>query len=330
MAHATWHTFSPSIFSYLHQIILFLFSLHILLSICLHRSLNYYVSVLPRACTWVYKQANFSQKSLSPLLLHRLQLLLSSLHFTTACCLGPGFAEEELLFFLEVPCPFDHCCSCTALLVSTKRTAAICFSWQGPDHCSRTCSLTHCQCRRNILIAIVIYLAAFWLPKSLDYSGHAIQVHTQECAIQLHTQEHAIQVHSILVHHYVLSYTTRTRALLSNPVHYSCTAMYSRAPLVHVHHSYTCTTRTRAQLVLVHHSVLVHRSVISCTTHALLCTLVHPSRAAISCTTPTRAPLVLVHHSVILCTARAPLHNLVHHRAPLVLVHHSAISCTTA
>ena len=40
----------------------FLFSLHILLSIHLYRSLNSYVSVLPRACTWVYKQANYSQK----------------------------------------------------------------------------------------------------------------------------------------------------------------------------------------------------------------------------------------------------------------------------
>ena len=116
-----------------------------------------------------------AERALSPRLLHRLQLLLSSLHFTTTCCPGPGFAEEEL-FFLEVRCPVDRCCSCTILLVSTKRTAAL--PWRGPDQCSRTCSLTHCQCRRNILIAIVIYLAAFWLPKSLDYLGRAIQVHT--------------------------------------------------------------------------------------------------------------------------------------------------------
>ena len=67
-----------------------------------------------------------ARRALSPQLLHHLQLLLSSLHFTTACCPGPGFAEEEL-FFLEVSCPVDRCCSCTALLVSTKKTAAICF-----------------------------------------------------------------------------------------------------------------------------------------------------------------------------------------------------------
>ena len=54
----------------------------------------------------------------------------------------------------------------------------------------------------------------------------------------------------------------------------------------------------------------------------------------ISCITPySRAPLILVHHSVISCTTRAPLHNLVHlsftTRAPLrTLVHHS-YSCTT-
>ena len=50
VAHATWHTFSPSIISYVHLIIiLFLFLLHILLSIHLHRSFNSCVSVLPRA-----------------------------------------------------------------------------------------------------------------------------------------------------------------------------------------------------------------------------------------------------------------------------------------
>ena len=39
-----------------------------------------------------------ARRALSPWLLNRLQLLLSSLHFTTACCPGPGFAEEELFF----------------------------------------------------------------------------------------------------------------------------------------------------------------------------------------------------------------------------------------
>ena len=73
-----------------------------------------------------------ARRVLSPQLLHRLQLLLSSLHLTTACCPGSGFTEEELL---EVLCPVDRCCSCTALLVSTKRTAAICFSWR--SHSSR-------------------------------------------------------------------------------------------------------------------------------------------------------------------------------------------------
>ena len=246
--------------------------------------------------------------------------------------------RRSSFFFLEDPCPVDRCCPCTALLVSTKRTAAL--PWRGPDHCSRTCSLTHCQCRRIILIATVIYLAAFWLPKSLDYSGRAIQLHSayprtcypsahprtcylsahprtcypsahprtcyssahprtccpsahlrtsypsthprtcypsahprtcyptahprtcypsahSECAIQVHTQELAIQVHGILVHHYVLSCTTRTCAPFLNLVHYSCTATYSRAPI-------SCTTRTCAP---------------------------------ISCITPTRAPLLLVHHS---------------------------------
>ena len=228
-------------------------------------------------------------------------------------CLACVHQEDcSYLFLLKVPCPIDRCCSCTTLLVSTKRTAAL--PWQGPDHCSRTCSLTHCQCPHNILIAIVIYLAAFWLLKSLDYSGRAIQVHTLERAIQVHTQERAIQVHTqerailvhgILVHHYVLSCTTRTRALLRNLMHYSCTATYSRASIsctTRTRAPISCTTPTRAPLILVHHSALVHCSVISCTTRAPLCTLMHPSRA----------PLILMHQS----------------RAPLLLVHHS-FSCTT-
>ena len=91
---------------------------------------------------------------------------------------------SPLLLHLDVPCPVDRCCSCTTLLVSTKRTAAL--SWQGPDHCSRTCPLMHRQCHCNILVAVVIYIATFSLPKSFDYSGRAIQVHTQERAIQVH------------------------------------------------------------------------------------------------------------------------------------------------
>ena len=45
-----------------------------------------------------------ARSSVSPLLLHRQQLLLSSLHVTTTCCPGPGFAEEELLFFCSRCC----------------------------------------------------------------------------------------------------------------------------------------------------------------------------------------------------------------------------------
>ena len=63
---------------------------------------------------------------------------------------------SPLLQLLDVPCPVDRCCSCSALLVSTKRTAAL--PWRGPDHCSRTCSHTHRQCRRNIFVANLIYI----------------------------------------------------------------------------------------------------------------------------------------------------------------------------
>ena len=51
---------------------------------------------------------------------------------------------------LDAPYPVDRCCSCTALLVSTMRTAAL--PWRGPDHCPRKCSLTHCQGRRTSLL----------------------------------------------------------------------------------------------------------------------------------------------------------------------------------
>ena len=80
---------------------------------------------------------------------------------------------SPLLLLLDDQCPVDRCCSCTALLVSIKRTAAL--PWRGPDHCSRMCSLTHRQCRHNILVAIVIYITTFWLPlssTSQHFDGH--------------------------------------------------------------------------------------------------------------------------------------------------------------
>ena len=83
---------------------------------------------------------------------------------TVTTPLQDGPPPSHLLLCLEVPFPVDRCCSCTALLVSTKRTAAL--SWRGPDHCSRTCSLTHHQCHRNILVSVVIYIGTFWLPLS--------------------------------------------------------------------------------------------------------------------------------------------------------------------
>ena len=154
---------------------------------------------------------------------------------------------------MEAPCPVDRCCSCTALLVSTKRTTAL--PWRGPDHCSRTCSLTHCQCRHNILIDIGIYLAAFWLPKSLDYSGHAIQVHTQERAIQVLTQEHAIQVPP----KNVLSKCTPKNVLSKctpKNVLSKCTLRMCY-PSAHPRTCYPSARYTRAPLhTLIHHSVL--------------------------------------------------------------------------
>ena len=77
------------------------------------------------------------------------------------------------LLLLDDPFPIDRCCSCTALLVSTKMTAAL--PWRGPDHCSSTCSLTHRQCRRNILVAIVIYTTTFWLPSSSTSQHYGCQ-----------------------------------------------------------------------------------------------------------------------------------------------------------
>ena len=71
-----------------------------------------YISVLQRACTWVYKQAQLQPEDLlSPLLLFRLQLLLSSLHFATTCCPGPDFTVVELLFFCSRCCLVSVSCA---------------------------------------------------------------------------------------------------------------------------------------------------------------------------------------------------------------------------
>ena len=125
------------------------------------------------------------------------------------------------------------------------------------------------------------------------------------------TLMHPSRAPLVLMHH-SYSCTTcscaplHTRALLHNLVHYLCTAMYSHAPLVLVQQSRApllLVHHSRAPLILVHHSALVHCSVISCTTHALLRTLVHLSRvplmhhSVISCTTQVLSCTTLVHHS---------------------------------
>ena len=62
------------------------------------------------------------------------------------------------------PCPVDRCCSCTALLVSTKRTVASCFSWRFPFPVDRCCSCT------TLLVSTKRTAALPWC---------ATQVHTQ-------------------------------------------------------------------------------------------------------------------------------------------------------
>ena len=100
--------------------------------------------------------------------------------FTLTTLLQDCAPPSPLLLHLEVPCPVDHCCSCSALLVSTKRTAAL--PWRGPNHCSRMCSLTHHQCRCNIFLAIVNYISTFLLPlpSTSQHFGFPSQFCTQD------------------------------------------------------------------------------------------------------------------------------------------------------
>ena len=87
-----------------------------------------------------------SRRYIKPLDLARLFNLNSALASITPLKDWPPPSPLQLL--LEVSCPVDCCRSCAALLVSTKRTAAL--LWRSQDHCSRTCSPTHHQYRRNI------------------------------------------------------------------------------------------------------------------------------------------------------------------------------------
>ena len=94
----------------------------------------------------LYFYASTSRRYIKPLGLARLFSLNSALASTTPLQDWPPPSPLHLL--LEVSCPVDCCRSCTALLMSTKRTAAL--PWQSQDHCSRTCSPTHRQYHRNI------------------------------------------------------------------------------------------------------------------------------------------------------------------------------------
>ena len=119
--------------------------------------------------------ASNSRRYIKPLDLARLFSLNSALASTTPLQDWPPPSPPLLL--LEVSCPVDCCRSCTALLGSTKRTAAL--PWRSQEHWSRTCSPTHRQYRRNIsgrhhlhrnnFGCQLIYLATFPLHKSLHY-----------------------------------------------------------------------------------------------------------------------------------------------------------------
>ena len=251
-----------------------------------------------------------ARRALSPRLPHRLQLLLSCLHFTTACCPGPGFAEE--LFFLDV---------------HAQSTASV--------------PVPPCSCApRGPQLAVfpeapmpsqpLLFLHR--LAIQVHTQERAIQVRTQECAIQVHTQERAIQVHTqnvlskctlrmcypsalseraIQVHTQERAIQVHTQNVLSKCMVYSCT---TRAPPISctsrtcaplVHHLYSCTHlvhfNSRAPnscTHLVHHQSRAPNSYITRTRAPISCTstLVHLySRAPISCTTN------LVHYS---CTAK--------------------------
>ena len=90
--------------------------------------------------------ASNSRRYIKPLYLARLFSLNSALASTTPLQDWPP--PSPLLLLLEVSCPVDCGRFCTALIVSTKRTAAL--PWRSQDHCSRTCSPTHRQYHRNI------------------------------------------------------------------------------------------------------------------------------------------------------------------------------------
>ena len=189
--------------------------------------------------------------------------------------------DRSYLFFLESPCQVDRCCSCTALLVSTKRTAAICFPGEPMPsrpllylhrlaiqvHTEEHAIQVHTQ-ERAIQVHTQNVLSKCTL-RTCHPSAHserAIQVHTQERTIQVHTQERAIQVHTqnvlskctlrtcypsahsecaIKVHTQEHAIQVETQNMLSKCTVYSCTAHAPLRNLVHL----SCTIGSRTTLV---------------------------------------------------------------------------------
>ena len=106
--------------------------------------------------------------------------------------------HQELLYYLYwmFPCPVDRCCSCTALLVSTRRTAAL--PWRAIQvHTQGRAIQVHTQ---NVLSKCTL--------RTCYPSAHS------ECVIQVHTQN-------------VLSKCTLRTCYPS--------AWYTRAPLTYSH-----------------------------------------------------------------------------------------------
>ena len=103
-----------------------IFFIYILFSLCLLRSFNS-MYLCYQNLPGIYKPP-----VLSKLFIHR-----PASTWTT-----PLQDRSQLLyrFYWRFPYPVYRYCSCTALLVSTKRTAASCFSWMFPCPVDRCCS----------------------------------------------------------------------------------------------------------------------------------------------------------------------------------------------
>ena len=270
---------------------------YILFSIRLHRSLNSFVFVLWRPCTWVYKQANFSQ----------------IWHYHLGSCINNSSSSP--VFTSPPP---------DALVLASLRRS--CFSWM--SQMRRGCPVVCLASDHWLTSPLERYIENGRGSNTTGIAGpFTVPTQVRQSHLSWHHYGPRESLSSCPLKRHIES-CRGTSTDIADPI--SCTQLVHHSYLcTHLVHLYSrspnsCITHTRAPISCT--STLVHptRAPISCTTN-----LVHPTRASLVLVHPSCAPLLSCTHLMHHQSRSALLAYLSYSRALLVHYSRAPNSCNT-